>query len=170
MKARGTSSVSICVAAAAVIGVAVMSADRTGPAPIGAHEPVRKEDIAAPAPPPPQPDQRSLGGFIAAWSGQAGPTSTPHSPPVDSTDDTMRAERQQAHEREVATVAVRMLQLQARQDPQRAAFYLSQINDKAAVPATRASPRQYRQAEDRQRQVNDYMAAKIDRLRAAQPR
>jgi hypothetical protein len=63
-----------------------------------------------------------------------------------------------------------MLQIQARQDPGRAEFYLRQINDKASAPGNAVSSVQYRQATDRQQQTNEYMSAKLDRLRAAQRR
>jgi hypothetical protein len=166
MKDGMTTSVSICLIAAAVLGKLVASAQDThaGQRPADGN---RAQVLSAPAPRPSNPapttDQRSLAGFVAAWSGSSSLTK-------EALAKRERAEALAAHEREVAMVSRRMLQIQARQDPGRAEFYLRQINDKASAPGNAVSSVQYRQATDRQQQTNEYMSAKLDRLRAAQRR
>jgi hypothetical protein len=108
----------------------------------------------------PTSDQRSLAGFVTAWSGSSSLTK-------EALAKQERAEALAAHEREVAMVSRRMLEIQTRQDPGRAEFYLHQINDQAPAPGNAVSSAQYRQAAERQRQVDENMSAKLDRLRAA---
>jgi hypothetical protein len=166
MKAGMTASVSICLICAVVLGKLVSSAEGTDPGQRpadGGRVLVPGAARAVPSNPGPVADQRSLGGFAAAWSGSSSATK-------EALAEQARADASAAHEREVALVSTRMLQIQARQDPGRAEFYLQQINDKGTAPRNAVPSAQYRQAAERQRQVNDYMSAKLDQLHAAQRR
>jgi hypothetical protein len=161
MKAGVTVSVVICLISAAVLVKMVSSTDDvpSGQRTVDGD----RATPSLPSHPAPVADQRSLGGVVAAWSGSPAQTK-------EALAAQERAEALAAHEREVAIVSIRMLQIQARQDPARAEFYLKQINDKATVPRDTVPPAPYRQAAERQRQVNDTMSEKLDRLRAAQRR
>lgn len=166
MKTGMTTSVSICLIAAAVLGKVVISANDTHARqrPFdGNRPPVPSATVPRPANPVATADQRSLAGFVAVWSGTSSLTK-------EALAKEERAEALAAHEREVAIVSRRMLQLQARQDPSRAEFYLRQINDKVPAAGDAVSSAQYRQAAERQQQMVEYMSAKLDRLRAAQRR
>jgi hypothetical protein len=136
---------------------------------INEHRLTDNTTVARPEHRSPHPDPRSFSGFVAAWSAAAGSFSEQSSSAATDVS-TRNSERLQAHEREVALVSVRMLQIQARQDPERAAFYLSQVNDKESSSPPAVLPAPYRNAAERQRQVNDYMSQKIDQFSAAQRR
>lgn len=121
-----------------------------------------------------QPDgtyasQQGLGGFVAIWT-MRGPAVAPARQPAPAEVQAVRAALAAAHAREVAQVSVRMLELQARQDPARAAYYLAQAAHERAhpYPAPPQPSRQQQALAERQRQVNQYMSAKIDQLIAAQ--
>lgn len=122
-----------------------------------------------------QVGQHTLGGFVAVWSMRQ------TDPPASSTEpepsaaavaevEARRAQHAAAHAREVKQVSIRMLELQAKQDPARAYFYLAQATSLSAstsIPAL-APSRHRQEASERQRRTNEYMSAKMDQLRAAQ--
>ena len=165
---------SICVIAGAVICAVIFLRDGNSSkhqVAINEHRLTDRNTVTRPERRSRQLDQGAFSGFATAWSAPAG--SFPEqssSAGTDAPTRNMNVERLRAHEREVVLVSARMLQIQAKQDPERAVFYLSQINDKQTSSLPAVLPAPYRNAAERQRQVNDYMAQKIDQFSAAQRR
>lgn len=115
MNAVAKLSGSICVIAAAVICAVILLHDGNSSkhqVATNEHRLTDKNTVARPESRSPQSDQRSLSGFAAAWSAPGGsfPAQSSSAAPDVPTRKT-DFELLQAHEREVALVSVRILQI-----------------------------------------------------------